>query len=118
MVSVFPKAVATWHLQIVFTKTIRKRPADRWQTTKDALAGCARVEYVMRSGYPPLHLLSDGFCPVCGLGELKTFESSFLVFGNPGLKGIEKLQCTICGFCFPVNAARLQQSVKEIGPVE
>ena len=114
MNTIFPDAPRLWHLQQAFLYTIRQDPANRWKTAQSALRATARIEELVAAGYPPLRQLYQKMCPICGVGTLRDFDGSHMVFGNPGLRGIAKLQCTVCGYCFPVNLSRLQESIKEM----
>ena len=114
MKSIFPGHSAAWHIQHIFARTIRHNVTDRWKNAGEALRGSAQIEFLIDARYPPLELLNNRSCPMCGLGELKGFDGSHMVFGNPGLQGIEKLQCTVCGWCFPVNWSRLRKSIEQL----
>ena len=118
MKALFPQHPLLWHLQWIFFRTIRHTPTNRWNNAADARAGLSRIDHLLMTGYPPLDLLSSRFCPVCGFGELKAFPGSHMVFGNPGLRGIDALQCTLCGFCVPVNTTRLRTSIQELEHAE
>ena len=115
MTKLFPNESELWHLNHIFEKTIRRNPSDRWETGEDALLGASRIRYLISSGRLPLELIQQ-VCPICGYGELTSFEQSHVVFGNPNPPGIISLQCNYCGHCFAVNRnavkERLAQRVK------
>ena len=37
MESIFPTKPDSWHLMLIFEKTIRRQPSDRWQSTREVL---------------------------------------------------------------------------------
>jgi serine/threonine protein kinase len=102
MTEMFPNEPMTWHLHHVFEKTIRRDWRNRWGTAKDALTAVALVHNLIRCGYPPIEQIVPR-CPICGVGKLLEFNGGHVVFGNPNPQGIFSLQCSYCGFCFPVN---------------
>lgn len=114
---VFPDAPATWHLHHVFAKTIRHDPQNRWGSAKDAIAACHLVRRLIQEGYPPIGQVFVR-CPVCGVGKLKDFSGSHMVFGNPNPDGICARQCTYCGICMAINVDCLQKSIKEAEALE
>ncbi|MFW6066641.1 MAG: hypothetical protein ACOC9S_07450, partial [Planctomycetota bacterium] len=61
-------------------------------------------------GYLPLEKI-DKMCPLCGFGELKRFEQSHRVFGNPNPRGIEARKCTHCGYCFAIDTAQIKKQM-------
>jgi hypothetical protein len=114
---VFPDDPATWHLHHIFSQTIRHDPKNRWRSAKDAIAGCQLVRELIQGGYPPIGELFKR-CPVCGVGELKGFSGSHMVFGNPNPAGIFAQQCNYCGICMAINGNRLQKSIEEAEAIE
>lgn len=108
MQSVFPEDPVSWHLHHVFEKTLRHNPNHRWKTAAEALSQVRHIRYVIMAQYPPLELIAEK-CPLCGFGNLHSFEHSYQVFGNPNPPGIAAVQCNYCGFCF----ARSNTVVKE-----
>ena len=105
MPEMFPQDPSTWHLHHIFEKTIRRDWRNRWGSAKEALTTTRRVRYLIQCGYPPLEEIASR-CPICGAGQLSNFEGSHMVFGNPNPRGILSVQCSYCGFCFPINAER------------
>lgn len=108
----FPNAPDIWHLQRIFEKTIRFNTKDRWQTSEEALTVINKVETLIKSGYPTLEQIAKGDCPVCGSGQLKDFNGSHMVFGNPNPRGIAALQCDYCGLCFAFNRDKISENLK------
>jgi serine/threonine protein kinase len=123
MTGMFPREPMTWHLHHIFEKTIRHDRRNRYPSAKDALAGSGWVRYLIICGYPPLEQIvapaSNTFrpfwrkrptrCPICGVGNLLEFNGGHVVFGNPNPQGIFSLQCSYCGFCFPVNLLKARE---------
>ena len=110
MKSVFPDSPESWHLHLIFEKTVRRDPKERWDPGQ--LKGlCTRVSNLVASGYPPLEFVAER-CPICGFGELQRFEQSHAVFGNPPPRGIYALQCSYCGYCFAINKKKINETLK------
>ncbi len=99
MATLFPKSPMTFHLHHIFENSIRHKAADRWATPSGILAYLWNIERLVRCRFLPLELLDD-LCPHCGIGELRDFQQSHMVFGNPMPSGISPGQCPRCGFCF------------------
>lgn len=98
----FPDNPRIWHLQRIFEKTIRRNPEERWANARDALTQSRRLQYIIESGFPPAEYLGV-YCGICGVGKLKDFHGSHMVFGNPNPSGIRSLQCDTCGYCVAIN---------------
>lgn len=112
MKKVFPDSPSLWHLQHAFLGTIRRDPSKRWKDAQEALSASARIERLVEDGYPPLDLLNRGVCPVCGIGRLAAFPNAHLLFQYANQAGIQALKCETCGFCFPIDRSRLQESIR------
>jgi serine/threonine protein kinase len=117
MSKVFPNNPDTWHLYHIFAHTIRHEPSSRWQTAQDAISECEHVRQLIVGKYPPIEKIFS-CCPVCGVGALKDFPQSHMVFGNPNPHGIYARQCNYCGICFPINVDRRRDSIKEMESLE
>ena len=78
---------------------------------------CDRVRRLILGGYPPIEEVYN-YCPVCGVGSLKDFSGSHMVFGNPNPRGIYAKQCDYCGICLAINAQLLHDHLKEMGSLE
>ncbi|MDP8219629.1 MAG: serine/threonine-protein kinase [Candidatus Theseobacter exili] len=102
MKSIFPDNPECWHLHHIFKKTIRHNTADRWQDAKSAMSASSYIYYVISSGFPPLEII-DSHCPICGYGNINTFDTSHMVFGNPNPRGITGLKCDNCGHCMAID---------------
>ena len=110
MRTVFPNSPETWHVHLVFEKTVRRNSNERWAPSQ-LLDLCTRIHNLVLSGYPPLEFIAER-CPVCGFGKLQKFEQSHAVFGNPNPRGIVALQCSYCGYCFAINKAKINETLK------
>jgi len=111
MPEMFPDNPRTWHLHHIFEKTIRRDWRNRWGSATQAEAVARRVQFLIESGYPPLEEIGPR-CPICGVGELSSFQGSHMVFGNPNPRGIDSRQCTYCGICFPFNGTRRKEIIE------
>jgi serine/threonine protein kinase len=111
MPEMFPDNPKTWHLHHIFEKTIRRDWRNRWGSATQAEAVARRVRFLIECGYPPLEEIGPR-CPICGVGELSTFQGSHIVFGNPNPRGIDSRQCTYCGICFPFNSTRRREIIE------
>jgi serine/threonine protein kinase len=109
---IFPDDPRAWHLHHIFENTVRHDLGNRWQSATDAVKAARRVQFLLASGYPPLEFLQDR-CPICGVGEVGSFQGSHTVFGNPNPSGIASFQCTYCGFCFPRNMRVAQDNIQK-----
>lgn len=112
MPDIFSEDPSTWHLHHIFEKTIRRDWRNRWSSAKDAVSTARRVRYLIQCGYPPLEEIASQ-CPICGVGTLADFSGSHVVFGNPNPQGIYGVQCSYCGFCFPVNLMKRKEILEE-----
>ena len=113
MPQMFPTQPTTWHLTLVFEKTIRANPSDRFQKTEELLSLLREVRYVIERGYPPLEDV-NARCPACGWKKLMAFPSGHVVFGNPNPSGVVSLICSYCGFGFVRNVNNIIQSIKRL----
>lgn len=102
-----------WHLTLVFEKTIRANPGDRFQTTVSLLNLLEEVRYVVERGYPPLEEVATR-CPSCGWQKLENFPSGHVVFGNPNPSGVVSLICSYCGFGFVRNMNYIHDNKKRL----
>lgn len=110
MPELFPDSPEIWHMQILFQATVRKSPENR--------AGPVYLRFMakqiaasIRSGRPPLELMLER-CPICCIGDLRGFEGSHMVFGNPPPQGIVALQCSYCGYCFAINQKAIREALQ------
>ena len=111
MADIFPNNPSTWHLFHIFTKTIRHDWRNRWGSAEHAISNSRFVKNLISNGYPPLEIVTAR-CPVCGVGELDSFQGSYMVFGNPPPQGIGAVQCSYCGICLAINFKRKNQNLK------
>jgi serine/threonine-protein kinase PpkA len=102
MESEFNDKPATWHLFHIFEKTIRNDPSNRWESAKKALSETKDVRRIISNAYQPLEEIFDR-CPICGVGELKSFRGGHQVFGNPNPSGIHAMRCSYCGVCLAID---------------
>ncbi|HEY3277833.1 MAG TPA: serine/threonine-protein kinase [Syntrophorhabdaceae bacterium] len=112
MAKIFPENPDTFHLYHIFARTIRHDPSTRWHSAQDAISECSAVRRLILHGYPPLEQIFD-YCPICGIGTLKDFSGSHMVFGNPNPSGIYAKQCDYCGMCMAINGNRFRENMKE-----
>jgi serine/threonine protein kinase len=117
MSKIFPDTPDTWHLYHVFARTIRHDPSVRWRSAQDAISACDHVRRLILRGYPPIEEIFN-YCPVCGVGALKDFSGSHMVFGNPNPAGIFAKQCDYCGICMAINGQHLRDHIKRIESME
>jgi serine/threonine protein kinase len=111
MSDIFPDNPSTWHLFHIFKKTIRNDWRKRWGSAKHAISGAKFVKSLINNGYPPLEIVTTR-CPICGVGELESFQGSHVVFGNPNPQGIGAVQCSYCGMCMAINFNQKKQNLK------
>jgi hypothetical protein len=114
---IFPYNPEAWHLYHIFSQTIRNDPSNRWRRAEDALLAVNSVRRLILGGYPPLQEIY-GYCPVCGVGSLKDFQGSHMVFGNPNPPGIYAKQCDYCGICVAINGQLLRNRLNEMESLE
>ena len=116
MNALFEDSPETWHLNLIFERTIRRRPEDR--NPADYLLWFARqLLQVVASGRLPLEKLTKT-CPACGVGDLESFPTSHMVFGNPNPQGIEAVQCNYCGYCFAINMEKINENLARRAKLE
>lgn len=114
---IFPYNSDVWHLYHILSRTIRHDSSNRWRRTEDALLAYNSVRRLILGGYPPLEEIYKD-CPVCGVGSLKDFQGSHMVFGNPNPQGIYAKQCDYCGICLAVNGQLLRNRLNEMDTLE
>jgi serine/threonine protein kinase len=113
MEQMFPTQPDTWHLTLVFEKTIRANPRDRLCRTEELLQRVQEVRFLIEHGYPPLEQV-DQRCPSCGWVSLTDFPQGHAVFGNPNPKGVRSIICSNCGFGFVRNIDYITRSVQRL----
>ena len=113
MEQMFPTNPATWHLTHLFEKTIRQNPADRFHNIGDLINLVQEIRYIVQRGFAPLKQLSAR-CPSCGWKYLTEFREGHLVFGNPSLRGVTSIKCSLCGFAFVRNIETLKASLERM----
>lgn len=111
MNNIFPNYPDLWHLYHIFAKTIRNDPSNRWQSTGDAISKCTQIRGLITHGYPPIENIFN-YCPVCGVGSLKGFEKSHMVFGNPNPSGIYAQRCDYCGICMAIDSKLYRKNIE------
>lgn len=112
MPDIFSENPSTWHLFHIFRKTIRNDWRERWGSAKYAISSAKYVRSLIKNGYPPLEIITKR-CPICGVGELDSFQGSHMVFGNPNPQGISAVQCSYCGICLAINFTLKKRNLKE-----
>ena len=117
MTNVFPNNPDAWHLNHIFTHTIRHDPSNRWRTAVDAVITSEQVRRLILHGYPPMEEIFSR-CPVCGIGWLRDFPESIAIFANPNPSGFYSKQCDYCGICMAINGKRLQDYYKKMESME
>jgi serine/threonine protein kinase len=110
LAQMFPRPLA-WHLTLLFEKTVRASPADRFHTTDELLIALREVRYLIEGGYPPIEEASKR-CPSCGSMKLTEFPQGHCVFGNPNPQGVLSIICSYCGFGFVRNMDYIRQSIE------
>lgn len=112
MYEMFPKEPLTWHLYHIFEKTIRRDKRERWGSAESAVNAARFVKNLIKFCYKPLENLFYK-CPICGVGELKDFNGSHIVFGNPNPRGIIGQQCSYCGVCLAINYDKIHKLLND-----
>lgn len=100
--NLFPNLPITWHLNLIFEKTIRANPDNRIKKTSELLKLIEEVRYLVENGFPPTREIAKR-CPSCGHADIAEFPSGHQVFGNPNPSGVESYICNYCGFGFVRN---------------
>ena len=97
----FPQTPETWHLMPLFEKTIRREPADRFQSPRFVLSLTSDLKAVIEDGFPPLEKVRPR-CPSCGWYKVEQWGQGFAVFGSGQPYGgdAKRLICKYCGFAF------------------
>lgn len=117
MASIFPDNPLTWHLDLIFEKTIRANPENRIEFASLLLKQISEVEYVVERKFPPLLQVARR-CPSCGHATLAEFPRAHDVFGNPNPPGVEAWLCKTCGFGFVRDMNQLNESYRRIVEAE
>lgn len=113
MSQMFPVNSSTWHLALIFEKTIRANPADRFQKAEELLARINEVQYLINRNFPPLEEAGKR-CPSCGQEQLAAFPQGHSVFGNPNPPGVQSIICNYCGFGFVRNVNYWRENIKRL----
>jgi serine/threonine protein kinase len=113
MVQMFPAQPLTWHLTLVFEKTIRADPADRVERAGQLLRLVDEVRDLIERRCPPLQDLASR-CPSCGRKSLKEFPEGHTVFGNPNPRGVVSIICSYCGFGFVRNMEYIRENIERL----
>ncbi len=113
MQTMFPTLPSTWHLTLVFEKTIRANPGDRLNNAEKLLGRTREVRSVIERGYPPIEEVSNR-CPSCGWMTLGDFPQGHSVFGNPNPQGVASVLCSYCGFGFVRNMHYVRSSMERL----
>ena len=103
---VLPNLPVTWHLDLIFEKTIRGNTESRIKKTQDLLDLIQEVRYLIERGFPPTREIAKR-CPSCGHSDITAFPQGHSVFGNPNPEGVKSLICNFCGFGFVRNVEYL-----------
>ena len=112
MSKIFPDNPPSWHLFHIFQNTIRHDWRERWGSAKYALSSALFVKNLIKNGYAPLEIITHR-CPICGVGELDSFQGSHMVFGNPNPSSISAVQCSYCGICLAINFKLKNENLKK-----
>ena len=94
MSKMFPDRPETFHLHSLFEKTTRRLPADRFANATDAIQEAKKVRKLILGGYPPLELLAEWICPICGVGKQGQTGDPY---GNSSV-ALFWYQCDYCGY--------------------
>ncbi len=112
MNSIFPDRPNTWHLNVVFERTIRRSAEDR-ESAHRLLWFADLLINAVKAGRPPLESIIKR-CPLCGLGDLESDgQTGRMLFANPPPKGIVYFQCNYCGYCFAVNTDKILETLRK-----
>ena len=102
MESIFPTKPDSWHLMLIFEKTIRRQPSDRWQSTREVLEEIAEVKYIIRRGFPPLKEVGKR-CPNCGAKNIAPLSHPEVLVTNHNPAVVSPMICNTCGLMFVRN---------------
>jgi serine/threonine protein kinase len=105
----FPNNPLTWHLNLIFEKTIRANPQNRLSKTETVLKLIQEVRYLVERGFPPMEEIAKR-CPSCGRSNVGDFPLGYTVFGNPNPQGVQNFLCKDCGFGFVRNVDYLRDN--------
>ena len=106
---VLSDAPLTWHLNLIFEKTIRANYKNRLGYAQLVLDLVREVRYLIKRGFPPMREIARR-CPSCGHSEIADFPGAHSVFGNPNPPGVEAFMCRYCGFGFVRNVDYLRKN--------
>ena len=93
----FPNNTETWHLEQIFTKTIRINPSDRFASTDELLESLADIRYKIERGFPPPEIAHIR-CPSCGDRNFSDFPDAEKFFGQLEFRSFGAVQCDSCGY--------------------
>jgi serine/threonine protein kinase len=99
MLALFPRTPETFHLNMIFEKTIRALPSNRYNQTAPLMNLIGEAKRLVKHGYPPLENVAKT-CPSCGRAAVTAFSGGIQFFANPSPLGFEYFTCEICGFVF------------------
>jgi eukaryotic-like serine/threonine-protein kinase len=96
MPKMFPDKPETFHLHIIFEGTTRHSPQDRFASVDVAIEEALGVRYRILNRYPPIELIVDGICPMCGV---RSTQPSVDPYTNQ--QQVQQwYQCQYCGYRF------------------
>lgn len=104
-----PNIPLTWHLNLIFEKTIRANPENRVRTSETILQLIQEVRYLVERGFPPMRDIAKR-CPSCGRANVGDFPQGHAVFGNPNPRGVQNFLCKDCGFGFVRHVDTLREN--------
>jgi serine/threonine-protein kinase len=119
LASIFPAVPMSWHLHLIFEKTIRHDARNRYANTADALEWARRVRGLIIDRYKPLEQLADTLCPMCGLGRhrntiglLTYFAKEMEEFGRC-MKPVSG-SYAVCPYCFHASFVAMEALEKAL----
>jgi serine/threonine protein kinase len=107
--AILPRLPSTWHLNLIFEKTIRANFQDRFVATLQVIDLIQEVRYLVQRGFPPLREIAKR-CPACGHAEISALLPGQAIFGDRLSPDMETCFCKHCGFVFVRDIDRLRHN--------
>lgn len=114
---IFPEDPDCWHLTRIFEKTIRRDPANRFQTANALAVAIRHASKFLVGRCFPFELIGQ-ICPMCG-ESLTQADNKYEVplhsiFGNPMPRGTAAMQCRKCGYLWAWDYRPLRDRAQEL----
>ena len=111
MRELFPNQPDTWHLSLLFEKTIRMNVGDRYLSTRDLLGLVSKLRKVIQDGFAPLEKIIKR-CLNCGWNDMRYIGSvqGDIFVGRDDME-VAWFKCEFCGFLLPRDFNTLRNSL-------